>query len=555
LPCPYCTKDGVDYHEQRKAEILRSPRKTGLYICGFDWLDHGTLHSDIDEWFLKGFELGFKRFLIMLPRAHLKTTYFISYMVNQVLADSETRMLYRMSSASNAEKTLSSVIEIMSPQNEVLSHFFPHAILDPSSHGTRVRADMIRVKRKGIYREGTIEARGIDSKVIGGHFTHQPFDDLIDDTMIDSDQTQQVAINRLKRSDPLFVEPQKNIELIAGTRWPGVFYQWLIEDSGITDEYWTLILGCYKDSRWIDFMHALGREVSDEDMERFGGFVGEPDNPEDKVPIWPEHFSVETLENIKRKSPYDFLHQWLNLPVEEGGRRFNKEDFNHYWIDYDSVSQAETCFVPMAKGGTYKIPVHRLYRTVTIDPATGEHGKTDQSAITTCGFDRKTGMIFLLDASQGRWLPDELIDRIIGAIRRWKPHVVSPEDVAFQKTLKHFMKQEMTRQGVSARIQPVKPGRIGKGRRILDSLQPFVAGGQLFVLKEHDRTVVDELCSLQVVGGKVVGRSPNLADSLSYHAEHWRGLELRQFEVEEVDDKVKDADEDVTPHYGLECLT
>ncbi len=165
-------------------------------------------------------------------------------------------------------------------------------------------------------------------------------------------------------------------------------------------------------------------------------------------------------------------------------------------------------------------------------------------------------MIFLLDAVQGRWLPDELIDRIIGAIRRWKPHVVAPEDVAFQKTLKHFLKQEMTRQGVGARIQPVKPGRTGTGRRILDALQPFVAGGQLFVQKAHDRTVVDELCSLQVVGGKVVGRSPNLADSLSYHSEFWRGLELRQIEVEDPEeDRVKDAHEDVTPQYGLKCLT
>ena len=394
---------------------------------------------------------------------------------------------------------------------------------------------MIRVKRRGIYREGTIEARGIDSKVIGGHFTHQIFDDLIDDTMIDSEVTQDVAINRLKRSDPLFVEPDKNIEIVVGTRWPGMFYQWLIEDSGITDEYWSMLIGCYKDARYFEFLRMIDKT---EDI-----------NDDAKAPIWPEHFTRETLEKVERKSPYDFIHQWLNSAVEEGGRRFNKEDFNHFWFDHDKDTNVENCCAPMPSVGTYKVPVNRLYRTITIDPATGEHGKTDQSAITVCGFDRKTGMIFLLDAVQGRWLPDELIDRIIGQIRRWKPHIVAPEDVSFQKTLKHFMKQEMTRQRVSARIQPVKPGKTGKGRRILDALQPFIAGGQLYVQREHDRTVVDELCSLQVVGGKVVGRSPNLADSLSYHSEFWRGIELRQigFDEESNEDEIKTVAGEVTP--------
>lgn len=514
---------------------------TGVAICGFDWFKHGTLHKNVDEWFLKGRELGYKRYMLMMPRAHLKTTYLIAYMVNRILNDPEVRILYRMSSASNAEKTLASVIEILGPSNEVLRHFFPNSVLNPTDRETRIRADMIRVKRRGIYREGTIEARGIDSKVIGGHFTDQIFDDLIDDTMIDSEQTQQIAINRLKRSDPLFVEPDKNIEIVTGTRWPGLFYQWLIEDSGITDEYWSMLLGCYKDARYFDFLSMIGK------AEEF--------DEEAKQPIWPEHFTQETLEKVERKSPYDFIHQWLNLAVEEGGRRFKKEDFNHYWFDMTQATNVETCNVKLTNGGLYEVPVHRLYRTLTIDPATGEHGKTDQSAITVCGFDRKTGMIFLLDAVQGRWLPDELIEKVIGTVKRWKPHVVAPEDVSFQKTLKHFLKQEMTRQGVSARIQPVKPGRTGKGRRILDALQPFVASGQFHVLREHDMTVVSELCSLQVVGGKVMGRSPNLADALSYNAEFWRGIELRQIDVEEQEDEVPEVFKEVIPSYNLQCLT
>ena len=104
---------------------------TGIAICGFNWFKDGTLHKDLDTWFLKGIELGYKRFMLMLPRAHLKTTYIIAYMVNQILNDQETRILYRMSSASNAEKTLSSVIEILSPSNAVLGTLLPRVCAEP----------------------------------------------------------------------------------------------------------------------------------------------------------------------------------------------------------------------------------------------------------------------------------------------------------------------------------------------------------------------------------------------------------------------------------------
>lgn len=536
MSCPYCDQAGLDHNEQKKL-ILSSPYWTGVAICGFDWFKDSSLHTALDEWFMKGLSGGHRRFVVMTPRDHLKTSMFgIAYMTWLILNDSEVRILYRMSSATEAEKTLRSVSEILKT-SELLAHYFPEKVLDPTHKKVRDTKDVLRVKRRGIYREGTIEARGIDSKVTGGHFTHHVYDDLIDENMIDSDQLQNIAINRIKRSDSLFVNPSEDIELIIGTRWPGAFYQWLLEDSGITDEYWSVVLGCFIDSRYIGLMDTIGRRADWQEDE----------------PIWPEHFTKDALDKIKKKSPYDFIHQWLNQAVDEGGRRFNKKDFNHFYIGHSKETHAETAFVPMSNGGTYKIPVGRLYRSITIDPATGEHDRTDQSAITVCGFDRKTGMIFLLDAQQGRWLPDELIDRIIGMIRRWKPHIVAPEDVAWQKTLKHFLKQELVRRGVSASIRPVKPGKIGKGRRILDSLQPFIAGGQLFVLQEHDRTVVEELVSLQVVGGKVVGRSPNLADSLAYHAEFWRGLELR--EIEPGEDGVADDEETIHVPYGLEVLT
>lgn len=528
--CDECAASGHD-HDELKELILKSPYYTGLFICGLDWFGRGTFHKSLDTWFRTGLANNYRRFLVMTPRGHLKTSYFgVAYIVNLILNNPEVRILYRMSSAANAEKTLSAVTEILLG-SEGMRHFFPDRILTPNDRTTTINAKMIKVKRKGTYREGTVEARGIDSKITGGHYNVQIFDDLIDENMIDSDLQQDVAINRMMRSEPLFVDPSKDIEIVIGTRWPGRFYRWLIDDSGIKNEYWSSVIGCYVDERYREFVQAIGKESL----------------LDDGSPIWPEHFSMDTLASIHRKLGDNFIHQYLNLEVEEGHSRFNREDFQHYKLTPDG------CVVTYPGGKTYTCPLSELYITMTIDPATGEHDRTDQSAITVCGFDRKTGIVFVLDVWQSRCLPNILIDQIIDMAQRWQPHVVAPEDVSFQKTLKHFLVQEMRNRRVNFRIKPVSPGRTGKGRRILDALQPFVANQQVYVLRSHDASLVSELVALQVVGGKVVGRSPNLADSLSYHTMFWRNIE-QQMELED-EDEVKLWCPQAGPAYGLQCMT
>lgn len=530
MGCKVCESLGYS-HDELKEKILQSPRLTGVFICGFDWLKNSKLHYAIDRWFTKSLSEGRRRFLAMTPRDHMKTTYFaISYMVNLILNDPEVRILYRMASATEAEKTLSSVTNILSTKGGNLEHFFPESVFDPKVPGVVSNASMLKVKREGVYREGTIEARGIGSKVTGGHYLVQIYDDLIDETAIDSDQVQSTAIGRLERSDSLFVNPSEDIELIIGTRWPGRFYRWLLDESGIKDEYESIVLGCYVDDRLHDLMRRAGLK----------------DDYEDGQPIWPEHFTLDSLEAIKRKSISSFTHQWLNLEVDEGTRRFNREDFKHY------IVRDGKCVIKM-DNKEYLVPISSLYITMTIDPATGENERTDQSAITVCGFDRSTGLIFVLDVWQARVLPHDLINQIIDMAKRWRPHVVAPEDVSFQKTLKHFLRQEMIQRGAHFHIQPVKPGGKSKGSRILDALQPFVANHQVYVLRSHDSSLVSEMIGLQVVGGKVVGRSPNLADSLSYHAEFWRGQE-RQMKPED-EDEVKRWAPEAGPAYGLVCST
>jgi len=445
-----------------------------------------------------------------------------------------------MASSKNAEKTLASVMTALA-DNENVAHFFPNRTLDYGNPKTKAKMSRLELPRHGNYREGTIEASGMDARVTGGHFTDQIFDDLIDETMIDSEILQAKSVNFVKRANPLFVNPAEDLRIIVGTRWPGEFYNWLLdEDSNIFRTSEVLLLGCYVDDRLRSFLNETGKATILSDGE----------------PIWPYDekkgcgFTLETLENIRADSEYDFVHQYLNLEVSDEMRRFRKEDIKYFSWTTDKFQRP--CVMVKTEVNTFVVPIKELYISMTVDPATGEGRNTDESAITVCGHDRRSGLIFVLDAWDGRVTAFDLINKVLDMAEEWKPNVVSPEDVSFQKTLKWYLKKTMMERGQHFPIRPVKPGTKSKGARIVDSLQPFVRNQQVHFTKGQ-RKLVSELLNLQVVGGKVIGRSPNLADSLAYHVEYWRGKNRPQ-EKEDIDyfDSHK---VELGRAYGLECQT
>ena len=526
--CSDCRRAGLD-HDEIVAKIRSNPYWTGRLICGFDKLSP-SFHQNIAEWFAKKIADGKRRFIIMTPRDHYKTTLFgISTMIWFILNNPEVRILYMMSSCVEAAKKMGSIKDVLTG-SEHLQHFLPNFVPDLSHHRTKWTDEVIKLHyRRGVYPEGTIEARGLTSRVTGGHFNVHIFDDLIDETMINSALEQERAIGVLRRSDALFVDIARDIEVIIGTRWPGPFYDYVLEESGMIEDYETLVIGAYVDDRYRKFMAEIGKKVTLNDGD----------------PIFPEQFSVDALEIVRKKAgTFDFSHQWLNIKADEEQRRFREEDFQFYALSGDGEGG-------IADGKPFRF--ENLYRTMTIDLATGEDASNDKSAITVCGYERATGRIFLLDAWHGHALPHEMINTTLEYAQKWKPHVVSPEDVAYQKTFKHYLRQEMQVRGINFRVQPVKPGSKGKGARIIDSLQPFVRNHQLYVQFSH-KPVIKELVNLQVVGGKVVGRSPNLADSLAYHAEHWR-INLDHSANDDVEEKIPEKMDDCNALYGLECTT
>lgn len=518
----------------------RSPLDAVLYFGGWTFLNT-FFHRALNQHFMTNYEAGIRRFVYLCARTHAKTSLFgTGIPLWRMANDTNETTLCRMASATNTQKTLRVITNILKT-SAFVEHYFPHlqiktgAMSDGKSADWKSTQDMLILPREINCRDGTYEARSVTSSVTGGHYNWVLGDDFIDEKSVSSDGMQEKAINLMENSDSLMADQRTDVELILGTYWPGIFYRWLTEDSGIMEDYASVVLGCFVDDRYRAFLDSLGLDCKQKDGE----------------PVWPEKYDIPTLKRIERKAPIWFSSQWLNVPITDDLLRFDPNDFQYYNLD----AKRENVLIFSGAGNdieTLKIPVKRLRRILTVDPATGEGKKSDESALVCVGYDMKTGLAIVLEAVDGRWLPDELITRTLNVAAKWDVERIAPEDVSFQKTLKHFMKKEMARRGQHFKIKPVYPGSKSKGWRIIDGLQPFIANHQVYFAKSQKR-LTNELTRIQIVNGKVIGRSPNLVDALSYQAEFWGSAGQA-----DVPDEVEYEDSFVPPvvrSYGLECVT
>ena len=502
-------------------------------MCNFDLLNN-PFHEALSEWYVSKKKEGVNRFIVMTPRDHLKTSLFaISNVVWSLLSNPDERIINVMAASRESQKTLSVVQRAFMSQK--MKHYFPERFLDPHHPDMSATKDSMLIRRVLDVRESSVEARGLDATMTGGHFSKQIFDDLIDNRIKDSIIEQEKAIQFVQEATNMFIKADADERLIIGTLWEGEFYEWLLYKSGLADMYETLLIGCFVDERYRRFLASIGKRTT----------------LPDGAPIWPEHFSKKTLKQVEREEgPYKFRRQFLNIPVDDDFKRFRREDFRFYHLSDDY----KYCVIGENAEHQTRIPIKRLIIRMVVDPATGEGKQTDETAINITGFDPVTGYAFVLEDWASRVLPHKLIDMIINFANKWNVPVVSPEDVSYQKTLKHFLKQAMRDRGARFSIRPVKPLRnASKGTRI-EALEPFVRAGQVFVRKEHYK-LIDEADKVVIVRGKVQGRSPNRLDAFAYQAPFWN-KKAPDVEVDDIEYwNPNRKEQSQVRAYGLACAT
>lgn len=486
MPCETCSKRGLK-HEEVRLHAEASLFYFARVLCGFGDLEP-ELHGGILRWILKRWKNGVRRFIILLPRGSRKSTLFsIVRPLHKAFTEPDFTTAVFHESSTMSSRFLRMTQGLLG--SRPMLHFFQDLI--PQPRETDWNNEMLSVKRPGRTPMPSIWARGIDSSVTGGHFNEVVFDDIVGETTHRSPALVQRAIDFVTHSNPLLIDPQEGAKFVVGTWWPGGFYEWLLDSPG----WHSLVLGAYVDDRYLAFLDDIGVKT-----EKPSG-----------SPIY-SHFTPLGLEQARLEmGEYAFSHQMLNIPISLSEQRFRMEDIESRYFTLDGE---------WLNTGSEKIPWKEGMLYMTCDPATGEHSKTDESAIVVTAYLPGRNWAFILDAWAGKVLADKLVSQLVMMARRWGITVAGLEAVGGFKVLKPFLPHEMARQNYYFRVEELAFGH-GKKFRIAETLQPFVANRQVWFQRDQIK-LIRELVNFQIVGSEIRGRSPNLVDALSFHAEKWR---------------------------------
>lgn len=165
---------------------------------------------------------------------------------------------------------------------------------------------------------------------------------------------------------------------------------------------------------------------------------------------WPEVETLPALMRMRALSPDAFASE------KQGEPTASDSPFKtlHFW--------------------TARVPDLVLFGAV--DPSLGKAGgRRDPSAILIGGYDRRTGILDVVEASIRRRLPDVIIADMIALARLWQPALWFVEAVQFQEFLRTEAMARAAREGVALPAVPIMP--IADKRLRIERLQPPTAAG------------------------------------------------------------------------------
>lgn len=415
--------------------------------------------------------------LMMMPRDHYKSSVItIAGGMQKVARNQEERILIGNESATNAQRFLRSIRQ-HAEGNRVFRSLYS-SIIPKDTRKVRWNDEELQFNREGFYPEPTFDTIGMTGSVTSRHYTHITIDDPISEEAVKSEKVMADVITRLSAVTALLVKPETDTYWLVGTRW-AIFdiYSWHMKTYGPL-------------------------------MAKFiRGAI------EDGLPIFPELLSLDMLA-VKRKAlgEYRFSCLYMNNPRNSELQDLNVDDLKFFqWRDdgkritlFDKTGEPEET-----------VYLEDLDITTTVDPAPAEKITSDRNAVVTVGITPR-GKAIVLEAWGARCTPLELIEKLFEIKERFHPRLFAIEGVAYQKSLKYFIKDSMERRGLYLRIEELPQSNSSKAIRIR-GLQPIMATGRLYIdpIAHYLRNEMADF---------PLGEHDDVLDALSMQMQVWRGI-------------------------------
>jgi predicted phage terminase large subunit-like protein len=196
--------------------------------------------------------------------------------------------------------------------------------------------------------------------------------------------------------------------------------------------------------------------------------------------IWPDRESYYDLMVMReQEGERSFDSEKQNSPVDLTDCPFNPDEF-HCWDD-EYASEEELLETLDEKVSLF----------AGCDPATGtsmERG--DYSAIVTVARQRKTGVMYILDADIAKRTPDTLMETILTYCQMRHYSKFGIENNGFQDLIKRELERRAAQKNIHSPLEGVK-NTTDKVSRIL-SLQPLIKSGYLRFSRKH-KVLIEQL--------------------------------------------------------------
>ncbi len=390
----------------------------------------------------------------------------------------------------------------------ILMALFPECI--PTRNLERLNKWELELPRTEHHKEATFNTIGSGGAAQGGHYNWLKLDDLVGEKARDSETVMKRTLTWFDNINSLLTELEIDGWDLTGTRWAySDVYSHAIERYGMSLE------------------NSVTTCLSPKDIERHAqGLlkVYARGAIENALPVFPYSenqkagFSLEKLE-VLRKNRLVWAAQYANNPLESGLNEFIW-DLKFYNVD------TQGNIIVFTGDSSFKRYLHELDICILTDPSMGESELADETGIVVTGTDSRSN-IFILETVKKRLRPPEYVDELYRLYFKYRPRIISIEEVNFSGIYKYWIEDKSTETRVHLPIRPYKPGSKRSKDSRIRGLAHFFSAGQVYCFEGmHDFR--DEYEQFPM------GKSEHLLDALAQGPEFWQdGLSSREVESQQ----------------------
>lgn len=293
----------------------------------------------------------------------------------------------------------------------------------------------------------------------------------------------------------------------------GIDFVWVEEAENISETSWDLLIPTIRKENseiWISFNPRFKEDAT---YQKF--IVNTPPNTIiKKVSYLDNPFFPEVLEQervfMKETDPVKYLHIWEGETNDSLGKVFNRDNFkiisHKQFEDYtnfevDEFWELEDGYNPSS-----------LISFMAVDVAVTQTDKSDNSAITVGCIDGNNN-IYVKATIKGKWLSDELLERVIRTAKDYDVQYIGIEDSSISKTFIENFESALINRNLPYLLYKLKTKGRNKVARIQQYILSCMNNNRLYFVDSLDEDLLTEAINFPD------GKHDDQLDSLAYFIE------------------------------------